>query len=307
MKVFCSILFFCCAVNTFGQDSITANSIQLTNAVDTTSVPDSAVFAIPYFVSDSILNLMDTVVATAEWQESPPSVFAAQAAGRIIANPARKHPQWLFIIFVLQLLVLIYVKATGLKNLEDSLKAYFNTNLSQQLFREQESAISFSVLLQMMNFIISCSVLLYLFIDYFFQPNVADSLKIGSAIFLFTAVVYFLKYIAYKALSYVFPFSEDLDLFRFNYFLNQKLLGMLLIPFIYAAAYSPNPYSAYFLLASAIIFVSTILIRSFKGLIIGSAYLRKHTFHFLLYICTFEIAPVLILVKWLQLTGYGQN
>lgn len=283
------------------------NSIQLTNAIDTTATIDSMVFSIPYTISDSILKLMDTVVATAEWRESPPSAFAAQAAGRIITNPARKHPQWLFIIFVLQLLVLIYVKATGLKNLEDSFKAYFNTNLSQQLFREQESAISFSALLQMMNFIISSTVLLYLFVDYFFQPNLADSIKIGTIIFLFTATIYFMKYAGYKVISYIFPFSEDIDLFRFNFFLNQKLLGMLLIPFIYVAAYSPDPYNNYFLLVSVIIFASTILVRSVKGLVIGSAYLSKHAFHFLLYICTFEIAPVLILVKWLQLIGYGQD
>jgi hypothetical protein len=307
LKVFYYILFFCSTINVYGQDSIKANSIDVTNTIDTTSAIDSIILSVPYAISDSILNLIDTVAATAEWQESPPSVYAAQAAGRIIANPARKNPQWLFIIFVLQLLVLIYVKATGFKNLEDSLKAYFNTNLSQQLFREQESAISFSVLLQMMNFIISCSVLLYLFVDYFFQPNPADSIKIGVIIFVFTAVIYLLKYAGYKAISYVFPFSEHIDLFRFNYFLNQKLLGMLLIPFIYAAAYSPVPYNYYFLYLSAIIFFSTILVRSTKGLVIGSAYLRKHTFHFLLYICTFEIAPVLILVKWLQLTGYGQN
>jgi hypothetical protein len=307
LRVFYSILFFCFSLNTFGQDSVAIYTNQLTNAIDTVAAHDSIVLVVPYSISDSILNLMDTLSATAQWQESPPSIFATQAAGRIISNPARKHPKWLFIAFVLQLLILIYVKATGLKNFEDSIKAYFNTNLSQQLFREQESAISFSVLLQMMNFIISCSVLLYLFVDYFFQPNLADSLKIGTVIFLFTATIYFLKYLGYKVISYIFPFSEDIDLFRFNYFLNQKLLGVLLIPFVYTIAYSPSPYNTYFLLISAIIFLSTMLVRSAKGLVIGSAYLRKHMFHFLLYICTFEIAPVLILVKWLQLTGYGQN
>jgi hypothetical protein len=307
VKLFWFILFFYFSLGAFAQNDTTADAILSIGVVDTASTSDSVVLSVPYFIPDSILQLMDTTVATVAWQESPPSVFKPQIAGRIIVSPARKHPQWLFVVFVLQLLILIYVKVTGLKNLEDSLKAYFNTNLSQQLFREQESAISFSVLLQMMNFLISGSVLLFLLIDYFFQPNPVDSFKIGSIIFLITAFIYFLKFLGYKVLSYVFPFSEDIDLFRFNYFLNQKLLGMLLIPFIYTAAYSPSPYNVYFLYTAVAVFMFSILIRSLKGLIIGSTYLRKYAFHFLLYICTFEIAPVLILVKWLQLIGYGKN
>jgi hypothetical protein len=293
----------------FAQDSssiLNANTTKVTE--DSIFLnKDTLVYAVPFLVSDSILQLMDTAVATTLWQESPPSVFTPQQAGRIVTNPSKKQPQWLFVVFLLQLLALVYIKAAGQKNIEDSLKAYFNINLSQQLFREQENMISFSMLVQIINYFFSATVTIYLIIDYYFNIDNAVSLKIASIIFLLVSIIYFIKYSGYKILSEVFPFSEEIDLFRFNFFLNQRLIGIVVIPFVYAAAYSLQPFRFYFLGAIISFFVLSVLFRSYKGIVIGMAYLQKHTFHFLLYICTFEIVPVLILIKWLQTTGYGQN
>ena len=304
-------IFYILTIFFFTEAVAQTDTVSITSTIgiieDSTAKTDTLIMKVPYFIPDSVLAQMDTVSATAKWQESPPSVFAALNAGKIITNPTRKHPVWLFVIFILQLFILVYIKITSIKKVEESVKAYFNINLSQQLFREQESAVSFSVLLQMINFIISCTVMLYLLVDYFFQPPLGDSLKIAAAIFMGTTAIYFFKYIGYRILSVIFPFSEEIDLFRFNYFLNQKLLGILLVPLVYSAAYSPAPYSYYVLSASIALFILCMGIRSVKGLVIGSRYLQRNTFHFLLYICTFEIAPVLVLVKWLQLLGYGQN
>lgn len=303
------IISFLFSLQAFAQDSIATLNTAIANSFEdsTTANEDSLIYAVPYFIPDSILQLMDTSLATAIWQESPPSVFTANQAGRILANPAKKQPRWLFIVLLLQMLALVYIKKTDRKNMEDSLKAYFNINLSQQLFREQENTISLSMLIQTVNYFLTTTIMIYLITDYFFKIDNAISLKIATIIFLFVLIIYFLKYIGYRFISNIFPFSDEVDLFRFNFFLNQKLIGIILIPFIYAATYIPNPYSLYFLVITVALFILSIIIRSFKGIVIGAAFLQKHTFHFLLYICTFEIAPVLILIKWLQTTGYGQN
>ena len=41
----------------------------------------------------------------------------------------------------------------------------------------------------------------------------------------------------------------------------------------------------------------TYIFRSLRGLFVAGRFLAFHKFHFLLYICTVEIAPVLILIK----------
>jgi len=52
------------------------------------------------------------------------------------------------------------------------------------------------------------------------------------------------------------------------------------------------------LIYSALIILGLVLMYHFlRGLTIGVRFIGSHQFHFLLYICTVEIAPVLILVK----------
>jgi len=268
---------------------------------------DSAIIAVPYFISDSLMQVMDTVKHTVEWKKTTPSGFIPESPGKIIIKDSGRKPQWIFVWFILQLLILIYLKTSYLKRMEEYFKAYFNINLSQQLFRDQESVLSFQVIVVMLNFLLSCSLLIYLLADYFFNPAFSNPSSVILQIFLAVTIIYSAKYAGYLFLENVFPFQDEISLFSFNYFMNQKLLGVLLIPFIYAAAYSELSISKYFLFISAALFLLSLVIRAAKGILIGAKYLRKTAFHFLIYICTFEIAPLLILIKWLQTMANGQN
>ena len=272
------------------------------------SFKDTSVITTPYIISDSVLYLLDTIKHSATWQQSPPSVFKPQLPGNINFKKQTRQPRWIFTLLMLQLMALIYLKATFFKRIEEYLKAYFNINLSQQLFRDYEPALSLQAIVFMFNFLASCALLIYLLINYFFHPTYNNSFFIFIQIFIGVAVVYAVKYSGYLIIGKIFPFKEDISLFSFNYFLNQKLLGVILIPFIYASVYMGYYYTKFFLIASVLLFLISIGIRSIKGMLIGIKYLRQNAFHFLLYICTFEIAPLMILIRWLHtLANNGHN
>jgi hypothetical protein len=75
------------------------------------------------------------------------------------------------------------------------------------------------------------------------------------------------------------------------------LTGLALTPLNIFMAYSPTGLSSIFMyLAIAAIFVIFIL-RALRGLFVGASYLSTHPFHFLLYLCTAEIAPLAVLAK----------
>jgi hypothetical protein len=268
---------------------------------------DTFIYTMQYVLADSILRLLDTTRHTVPHQSSQSGSLLPEQPGKIIYRKPDSRPYWIFALFVLQLFVLIYLKVAYLKRMEEYVKAYFNLNLSQQLFREQEAVLSFQVLIMMFNFLLSCSLLIYVMVDYFLHPEYANPLLIFLQIFLAVAIIYAAKYFGYRTIEIIFPFTEEMNFFRFTYFMNQKLLGVVLIPFIYAAVYSEVGAAKFFLFASAGLFLFSIVIRSIKGLMIGAKFLRQNTFHFLLYICTFEIAPLIILMKWLQILAGGQS
>jgi hypothetical protein len=259
-----------------------------------------------YISFEAVTSVSDTSCGPVTMHINDSSITIPEISGNIIVRKSEVRPAWFFGLFILQLLALIYLKVTYYRRIEEYFKAYFNLNLSQQLFREQETALSFQALIMMFNFFLSCSLLIYLLLDYFYDLSNNDSFFVFVKILLVVIVIYTAKYSGYRFLELIFPFYETMRFFRFTYFMNQKLLGVLLIPFIYVALYAGPKVSEIFLHASAGLFILSVMIRSIKGVMIGAKYLRQNTFHFLIYICTFEIAPLLILVKWLQTMAYGQ-
>jgi hypothetical protein len=281
--------------------------IVINSEMNEPSDKNSIIIAIPYAVSESIRSLLDTVKQKAEWQNSPSSAFKKQEPGTILLRKYQNKPRWIFGLLLFQLCILIYLKITYFKKTEESFRAYFNINLSQQLFRDQESSLSFQTIIMMINFLFTASLIIYFLIEHYFHLENANTFLIFLQILMVVSVAYFAKYAGFVLIGKIFPFNEEISLFRFNYFLNQKLTGVALIPFVYAAAYSWHPFSQWFLIVSVILFLFSIGIRSIKGLLIGMKFLQQNAFHFLLYICTFEIAPLMILIKWLQLLASGQN
>jgi hypothetical protein len=78
-------------------------------------------------------------------------------------------------------------------------------------------------------------------------------------------------------------------------------MGLLSLPFVALMAYAPQvltPVVAYLGIASmAIVFGY----RIFRGVVAGSDCILLHKFHFLLYLCSVEIAPLLIGMKYFNL------
>lgn len=203
---------------------------------------------------------------------------------------------WLFLLLTFQLLMVVYIRVGFAKSIEDTVKAYFNINLSQQLYREQEPSQPFSAFVLNVNFIISITIFVYLLVKAFAAPTTNPALLIGG-ILLFVTLLYVGKFMMMRLVAWLFPFGDELGFYSFNFFLNQKLLGVLLIPSNFIIAYSPSELTRPIIYISLALIALAYLLRSFRGLVIARNYLYAYKFHFLVYICTLEIAPLLIIFK----------
>lgn len=122
------------------------------------------------------------------------------------------------------------------------------------------------------------------FVDYFLVLNFCG-------FFILT------KYLIEKIISVCFnieEFAESYNLIKLNY---RSYLGLLLLPLAFFIFFSPlNPTILLAICMLLSIFINGkiyyIIVKKHGKLIIG------YTFYFILYICTLEIAPYLILYKW---------
>jgi hypothetical protein len=111
------------------------------------------------------------------------------------------------------------------------------------------------------------------------------------------AAFFLIKHFFLYVLSTVFPLEKEIRLYNFIVMSAGILTGLVLTPLNIFMAYSPTPLSTTFMYMSIAAFVIIFLLRAFRGLFVGANYLTTHPFHFLLYLCTAEIAPLAVLAK----------
>ena len=216
---------------------------------------------------------------------------------QINIHESERQPVWLFIILALQLALVAYLRFAFPREIEIMLSGLMNLNLANQLYRDQELSMPISAVLYNVNFVISAGIFLYLLNDHF-GWSYYRSPFIGLLFFLWLAVVIFsLKYGSLKLISMVFPFGSAVDHYNFNFFLVQKIIGLLLIPVNFLFAYAASPFDNLSLITGLALMVILFMILIFKGIRIADPFIRQSIFHFVLYICILEIAPVCILLK----------
>jgi len=113
-------------------------------------------------------------------------------------------------------------------------------------------------------------------------------------------ILFFLsKHFILKFLELIFPISKEIKQYSFTIIIFSIILGILLIPFNVFIAFAQNSMTYSGIIAAFIVVIAVYLFRSLRGLFIGSKFLSFHKFHFFMYLCAVEIAPLLILVKLL--------
>jgi len=201
----------------------------------------------------------------------------------------------LFIISVLILLLLATLLAVSRSMINKAYKAIANDNYLRFLYREYQSMPGLYRLFYL-YFFINAGFFLYLTINHY-------DLSHPSAIFLLfisigaIALIYIVKHLVLNIVSTSFPVDKEAHLYSFVTMLINILLGVVLTPVNLIVAFAPEPFPQILIwigLAAILLFY---LFRQLKGLFISGRFLAQYQFHFFLYLCTIEIAPLLIIGK----------
>ena len=99
----------------------------------------------------------------------------------------------------------------------------------------------------------------------------------------------------------VFPIAKEIKLYNYIIMIGGIFLSMVLLPLNIFIAYSPDSLKELFIFAAFGIIGLVYLMRSLRSLSVASPFLMTDQFHFLLYLCAVEIAPITILIKLLYL------
>lgn len=211
-----------------------------------------------------------------------------------------RRKSWVFYVILFQLILVSTVKWFFPTNIITALKSFANLNLAAYQFREERGESSVFKILLNINFLLSLGLMSVNAIDYFeYNPP----LKLFASFFLivlFISFVFLLKYLQYLILAVVFPLIHISQFFQFIFFGLMRVLGVVLIPVNLVLYYSLQEIpSTLFYIAVNLLFVFFFFL-IIKGLSISRSLIMNNKVHFFLYICTLEIVPAVLLVKFLS-------
>ena len=230
----------------------------------------------------------------------PSSIVAreSQVVYKIEQRFALPDKDLLFYLILMLIFLFGFVNNVFPQYFSKLFKQFSQSSLRMIQYREQLLQNSLGSLIINICFILSFSLMSTLLI--FNRHLLALSFWEGFFyISLFFTFLYIGKYISLQIAGYVFNSKELVNTYVFVVFMINKVLGVLLVPFILVLAFAKPIFHPYAIGGAALITVLLILYRYLFSLTSVRNKLHISSFHFFLYLCAFEILPLTILYKFI--------
>lgn len=201
---------------------------------------------------------------------------------------------FLFIgLLLLLALLLTFLRSYAVR----SIGAFGTENLFNFLYRDMTGRGIFPYLLLYIFFLVNLGVLIN-----FSFPFVSTKLNLSFTpdyylLFSLPFVLLIARHLFLTFIGIIFPVKKESDRYQFLMVVTGIYLGLIISPINIFFPYLPECWQQTFLFLISIIFSLSLAYHYLRGLAIGVRFIASYKFHFLLYICIVEIAPVLITVK----------
>lgn len=221
--------------------------------------------------------------------------------GKAIQLPVQKRDEEDKDLFFYVLLGLFFyfaaVKTLFRKYLNNLISIFLRITLRQQQLREQLLQTPLPSLLLNIFFLLVGGLYASLLLDYYnYRAN--DNFWIQTLYCVaILALIYIGKFVLLKFTGWVFNLTKATDTYIFIVFLVNKMLGMLLLPFLVLIAFYGGQAQQVFVTLSLILIVVLFAYRFIFSFGPIRAEIKVNPFHFFLYLCAFEIAPLLLIYK----------
>ena len=254
------------------------------------AIPDT-IAKIHSFIRVDSLERVDSIKAIADSLKA-----IAQIPTGHVGIPHPSFPQtesWVFIILLILFFLLVYAVYNSGGMIGETLKTFFQVKERSSIFSK---ATVNNIRVRLLLIIFSIGVLsLYVYLI-IFKSATPFSIKTYCYFFVLTAFFFGLKSLIFDLIGYVFLPPLSIKMAKESYFNILTILGTALFPILIFLIYIPyNLYQiaesvSLFICIGACILVIIKLFQIFFHKIVAS-------FYILLYLCTLEILPLIVLYR----------
>jgi Domain of unknown function (DUF4271) len=254
------------------------------------------------FLNDSSKVLSDSL-AKIDSITAADSIHSADSLKSIVQIPhgfiGISHPSipqtesWVFIILVLLFSVFVYSLSQSVGLISDTIRSFFQVKERSSIFSKatvNDSRFRF--------FLIIFSIGTISLYAYFLLHNsaVSFSIKEFSLFLVATSLFFAVKSLIFDLIGYVFLHSASLKMAKDAYFNIISFLGVCLFPILFLQIYIPDNFIGITQIVSLIVSICIAVLIIIKLFQIFFQNILA-SFYILLYLCTLEILPLIILFK----------
>ena len=223
--------------------------------------------------------------------------FTGQPVVEIFALHRPNSKDSLFFLLVAILFYFALIRIFFEKYFNNLMTLFFRVSLRQQQIREQVLQTPLPSLLLNILFVISAGLYACYLLHYSRLGAGVRFWVLYLNCMLLLGTIYFVKFLVLKFIGWVFSISRATDIYIFIVFLVNKMLGIFLLPFLIVITFSgPQLREVFITISLAMIFVlwTYRILASFRPV---HNEIKLTPFYFFLYLCAFEIAPLLLIYK----------
>ncbi len=232
-------------------------------------------------------------------EDNPPDIKAhsdSTERDSTIALPdvLQKRNNLIFITFLILLIMLTLVITSDRSVVDHVFRAFMNDNYLNLLYREQRGKSNIQYLFLYFFFIANLGFFIFLSLDHWLTAGLHITLL---TCILVAGIIYIARHLAMRLIAYLFPIEKEANQFNFTIIIFNILLGLILLPINLFLAFAPGSLSELAFYIGLGIIGLFYLFRQLRGLFISARFISSSQFHFFVYLCTVEIAPLLVGVK----------
>jgi hypothetical protein len=232
--------------------------------------------------------------------EKVKNVFPPANDSRIMAIRQDKTQPLIAILLLLSLLTVAFVRAGYPKEFSELFSVLRSMSLTQQIYRVQTNSLNMPLAILTINAVLSFSLSVY-FILQFRGIHLHYS---GASLFLIISSIVSLLFI-YRLGSglftgMLFPVKKEMSFYSFCTLQVLRISGIALLPLNILFAFGNTAWQQWVVISLIVAVLVSIGFVYVRGYMITKELFRDNKFHFLLYICTLEIAPAVTIIKFLM-------
>jgi Domain of unknown function (DUF4271) len=228
---------------------------------------------------------------------NPNYPFAKTPVSLIVEKRKNSGREAIFYFILALILYIALVRLFFLRYISTMFTLFFRATMRQQQLREQMLQSPLPALLMNVYFVIVTGA-------YFAFISEHTGFHPGSGLWanfliacLLVAAIYLGKFIILNICGWIFGIRQVTDTYIFIVFLTNKMIGIFLLPFVVLIAF---PDAA---ILPSVIILSYILLAGMIGYRFMISFrpvrqeIKLNRLHFFLYLCAFEIAPLLLIYR----------